>query len=719
MNNLVVQLLLKTGNFSTDLKQARGQVQNFQKGCQTAGQSVSGFTQALGLNIGQLTKFGGAVGAAVLAGKAFKAIIDGSQTSSDKFEAAQYSCKNAVKEFASAISTFDFTAFNNGLSDMIDRGIKAAQAIDQLGNTIMSYDIKSAKLRAKIAKAKAIIYTPGSTPEEIEEAKKVLADSLNELKDNTTVLLTDYENTIIAEVNARGANLSGEGAMAIIDKWMTIDTTAAREKAKEEAKAGYDAFTDELNKLNSNSNYQKTIVMPTTWGSTTVSVLDRNNPDYQKELKALNDQYKDQVAYHVLLDKFTTDELKNLGAQRIAMINIEAELDTMATTAGKLSTKGGVTGSGKDDVPVLKESLTYWEKILQKAKEHRSGQVFNSQGWNTYNDIMDNAIAKIDEINQKTKVLAMRKAFEASGPLPKLPGIEGKAEVMPDMKTTKYSAEELEHLVKIYTELRDRLKEGDPLIESYNQKIEELQKRLESLRKQGIDVPELKVDTKSFDNLSKIGSSLQGATSGLYTLSEAFDQLIGKEEDADSVFKKFVDTIQIGVNVLQAMASITQAVIALQEVMGATAVASAATKVAAETTAAGATAAAASTEVAANTAVAASGAAASSAAVPVVGPALAVAAVAAVLAAIIAAISSSKKVQRFANGGIVGGSSFTGDRVSAQVNSGEMILNKSQQANLFKMANGEGQGRQVEFHISGTDLVGVLNNNTRKSRITR
>lgn len=42
----------------------------------------------------------------------------------------------------------------------------------------------------------------------------------------------------------------------------------------------------------------------------------------------------------------------------------------------------------------------------------------------------------------------------------------------------------------------------------------------------------------------------------------------------------------------------------------------------------------------------------------------------------------------FAAGGIVGGNSFTGDKVLTRVNSGEMILNQAQQARLFEMANG-------------------------------
>lgn len=42
---------------------------------------------------------------------------------------------------------------------------------------------------------------------------------------------------------------------------------------------------------------------------------------------------------------------------------------------------------------------------------------------------------------------------------------------------------------------------------------------------------------------------------------------------------------------------------------------------------------------------------------------------------------------KYATGGIVPGTSFTGDKVPALLNSGEMILNGSQQSNLFHMLN--------------------------------
>ena len=66
--------------------------------------------------------------------------------------------------------------------------------------------------------------------------------------------------------------------------------------------------------------------------------------------------------------------------------------------------------------------------------------------------------------------------------------------------------------------------------------------------------------------------------------------------------------------------------------------------------------------------------------IPFVGIALGLAGV----AAIIAAMSSMPK---YATGGIVPGASFTGDKVPALLNSGEMILNGSQQSNLFRMLN--------------------------------
>ena len=77
--------------------------------------------------------------------------------------------------------------------------------------------------------------------------------------------------------------------------------------------------------------------------------------------------------------------------------------------------------------------------------------------------------------------------------------------------------------------------------------------------------------------------------------------------------------------------------------------------------------------------------------------------VAATTAAQIAVISS----QSFAKGGIVAGASTFGDNTLIRANAGEMILNKGQQSNLFKMLNsgGRGGGGTTTFVLRGEDLV--------------
>ena len=71
----------------------------------------------------------------------------------------------------------------------------------------------------------------------------------------------------------------------------------------------------------------------------------------------------------------------------------------------------------------------------------------------------------------------------------------------------------------------------------------------------------------------------------------------------------------------------------------------------------------------------------------------------------------------FDGGGIIGGTSYTGDRLVARVNSGEMILNPAQQRQLFNMANGGGGGDSgiTSAALRGEDLYFALRNYGRRT----
>lgn len=94
--------------------------------------------------------------------------------------------------------------------------------------------------------------------------------------------------------------------------------------------------------------------------------------------------------------------------------------------------------------------------------------------------------------------------------------------------------------------------------------------------------------------------------------------------------------------------------------------------------------------------------------IPIVGPALGMAAMAAVVAAMLS-------VPKFANGGIVPGGLTVGDKVWTRLNSGELILNKAQQSNIASQLSNPANriDVQVTGKVSGRDLLFAIDKNRR------
>ena len=106
--------------------------------------------------------------------------------------------------------------------------------------------------------------------------------------------------------------------------------------------------------------------------------------------------------------------------------------------------------------------------------------------------------------------------------------------------------------------------------------------------------------------------------------------------------------------------------------------------------------------------------AASAASTPVIGWITAIGAITSMVAAF-------ASIPKFANGGIIPGNMFSGDRVPVLANSGEMILNRTQQGYLFNILQSGGyrkndEEQKVVFEIAYDKLIGVLENGERKRR---
>jgi len=94
------------------------------------------------------------------------------------------------------------------------------------------------------------------------------------------------------------------------------------------------------------------------------------------------------------------------------------------------------------------------------------------------------------------------------------------------------------------------------------------------------------------------------------------------------------------------------------------------------------------------------------------------------MATLMTMVGQLNKLNTYATGGIVGGNSYVGDRQLIRVNSGEMVLNKRQQSNLFNVLDGHGAVRgntssEITWRLRGADIYGSLKNYNTTKGLTR
>lgn len=204
--------------------------------------------------------------------------------------------------------------------------------------------------------------------------------------------------------------------------------------------------------------------------------------------------------------------------------------------------------------------------------------------------------------------------------------------------------------------------------------IEEINRQLAEI---GLKPIKIELDSKGFDKVFgdiKSGwGSIQGVGNGIQGISDALEGNGDAWQQVTGLINGFI--------------SIAEGIQGIVELFGmltaATSAHAAASTTDAAATAGEAAAATANTEAKSGEAVA--NATASGAKMPFP---LNLVAIAAGVAAVIAALAA---VSGFATGGVIGGTSTSGDKKFARVNSGEMILNKFQQARLFGMIDGKFQ----------------------------
>ena len=802
--DLVVKLMMKTGQFSNDLNTAKTQIQGFKQGFNETANAVGKVSSGLGGLMKNLASFNGY--AAALAGtfKAFKFGVQSSQSYTDLWESRIAGLKGVVKEFANSMATLDFMAFRNGMGSIISSARAAAEAIDNLQDAQAAYGYLSKKYTNRIGEAYNVINDQESTQAEKDAAYNTAHAAYNALKKQTDNFKYNVMDAVMKFVAKEAGGLitpdmlslnlldeilalrnAGPGDADTITK-LNTDYQTFKTKYKNADKQYtkyqedwardknvrayirailYRVFSEKMTDTDRDNIFIPMIDQAMTGEQTAISSkrqlnrLDKRYFNTDEDLKGILDklrEQRDELMKTLPVQKEGTAEWKKTQKE-IDTVNSKIKKEEQNVVSA-LEAYYGVTNS--------KSMISDFKAILANQKE-------GTEEWEATNILIQAANNGLEIQAEKVKDIA-RNAYGIAYNTDYITDTQGaittEAEPEDNKEPNRKSVAGLNELISTQTIYLNSLEAGTDQWKAQYDVVMQLKNELADIQnlteKINLAAEYKKLTGKDFgdwtmtalnnipvqqykqiisvlervrEEYSKTSEEYKKFSDLILLYQERVDAILGKtDEEApgtekwDSFISAMANTSTIVSNLSNAFNTLaSESSSSLEEVSASMALM---TKNTATNSAA---VAAAILQMVSTTLPAISamiGSISVLAGVEATEKAVstskhwieAIAAVVAIAGTVASAIASAQKLgnMKFATGGIVPGNSYTGDRVVASVNSGEMILNKRQQNTLFRAINsgsivGSGMNNEVQFKISGTDLVGVLNNNTRKQGLIR
>lgn len=364
MSDILARLLLNTSDYDSKLKKAKGSTTDFA-------------TAIAGKAAGAAMKLAGALTAVAGSAMTFESIIRGSQTTSDEFDRVIRSVTTSVETFFTAVSTGDFTAFNRGLDDMIARARLANDALDQLGNTTMSYNYFNAKNQADFAEAITVLRDKNATADEKAAAKATADRIMGSQKEITEQLALRSKNAIAALVSEKNTLNLNKISRVDIDDVLALDVSAMGDTMKEDLKAAYKEYENIYNKMKE----QYTTLEETS----EIGVFNRvvNQKGLDQAMEGITEKYKHAILFNEILVRNSDDWLQNLiGIQQTSdnAVRSMAQMERQLNRASQTSTGGSSSKGGKkkgDMMPVVIPQFHYDTPIGKKMLEAMNGKKFD------------------------------------------------------------------------------------------------------------------------------------------------------------------------------------------------------------------------------------------------------------------------------------------------------------------------------------------------------
>ena len=471
----------------------------------------------------------------------------------------------------------------------------------------------------------------------------------------------------------------------------------------------------------------------------------------ESNYKKQKTQYDNQLKNNVINQKEYNSNIDELNKSTYNKLGAELTPQQVEKNKTYISAKKGVDNPLTSEIQNVTDNYNTNLNNLNKLK--KDGIITESEYNNELNTLIDSTLKSIDGIknvnianNVFAKSLLVKKdeINKADYSLPTYSTVDHtfdykKTETektkdkidndtsFVDAGAGKFKDEDIKSEIKLAdsTGTLNQLKEkfnnqADVIIDELNNKMKEV-----TTLEQAMKINQVKQDIKELQNQLKSGLylSVKDVANGAKNLYEAFNAVKKTINDVHaSGFEKFLSLWDAFTNTIDNIQSIIKLITELTTVINTLSSAKKAQAVLDNSQAATALSLSAATitantlETGTNIAKGTSGAISSAAKIPFPLNLLSMAAAAAEAIALFGAIP------KFADGGIVGGSSTSGDKLIARVNSGEMILNNAQQSTLFGLLNSDNitknKTSKIEFVIDGKYLKATLDNYSRiKNRV--
>lgn len=275
MSDILTRLLLNTGDYDTKLAKAK--------------KSSGDFATEIGGKVaGMVGKFAAGIGVAMGGVEAFQRVLNSTQTSGDLMRGTMQSLKTSVDEFFYSVNKGNLSLFIQNFGDIASKAKDAYGALDQLGNTQISYGVLGAKNSAAIAEAQYLAKNKFAPTSVREGAFADWANAIMSEEGNVKALQRELVNAATAAVEARtNANLKITLEDLVRAFEVDLKDPTSRALAKSRAEMGM-------------RNYE----------------VHAKRKDWTQEQKdALAELQRENIITYTMLEKYSDEELQSIAKQ--------------------------------------------------------------------------------------------------------------------------------------------------------------------------------------------------------------------------------------------------------------------------------------------------------------------------------------------------------------------------------------------------------------------